>query len=290
MHYVAMPDKGWPAIDATSLVKAAGATSYDRGVQYLREGAVTQMSWNRGGTSSAAACAAAPARVTRPWPISIRPGGRRWSSTRASAAARSGSTASTSSPWSWPRPRPSWPGPAPQGTAGRPGRGRAGLGTVRPVMAGGPSRAPPRQRSHPPAVLGIELTLTPDARPVFSGTSPRPARRPGCWPAWSSRGRKGWAGRSLSWTTLDSPAQLRAAGQPRRCSCCRRSTRSTGPAAASPSTTALRRRQVDRPVRLRIAPALAAAGRGGRDSACSWSAAATSARWTGTAAPNSAWT
>ena len=46
--YVALPDKGWPAIDATSLVTAAGATSYDRGVQYLREGAVTRMSWDRG--------------------------------------------------------------------------------------------------------------------------------------------------------------------------------------------------------------------------------------------------
>ena len=48
MHYVALPDKGWPVIDATPLVKAAGATSYDRGVRYLREGAVTQMSWDRG--------------------------------------------------------------------------------------------------------------------------------------------------------------------------------------------------------------------------------------------------
>ena len=48
MHYVALPDKGWPVIDATPLVKAAGATSYDRGVRYLREGAVTQMSWERG--------------------------------------------------------------------------------------------------------------------------------------------------------------------------------------------------------------------------------------------------
>ncbi len=48
MHYVALPDRGWPVIDATSLVKAAGATSYDRGVRYLREGAVTELSWDRG--------------------------------------------------------------------------------------------------------------------------------------------------------------------------------------------------------------------------------------------------
>ena len=48
MRYVALPDKGWPAVDATSLVTAAGRTSYDRGVQYLREGAVTRMHWDRG--------------------------------------------------------------------------------------------------------------------------------------------------------------------------------------------------------------------------------------------------
>ena len=48
MQFVALPDQSWPAIDATSLVTAAGATSYQRGVQYLREGAVTRMSWDRG--------------------------------------------------------------------------------------------------------------------------------------------------------------------------------------------------------------------------------------------------
>jgi uncharacterized Zn finger protein len=48
MQFVALPDQSWPAIDATSLVTAAGATSFDRGVQYLREGAVTRMSWDRG--------------------------------------------------------------------------------------------------------------------------------------------------------------------------------------------------------------------------------------------------
>src|ERR1700734_3278248 len=48
MRLVALPDKSWPAIDATSLAAAAGATSYDRGVQYLRQGAVTRMSWDRG--------------------------------------------------------------------------------------------------------------------------------------------------------------------------------------------------------------------------------------------------
>src|SRR5882757_1628 len=48
MQYVVLPDEVWPAIDATSLVTAAGATSYARGVQYLHEGAVTRMRWDRG--------------------------------------------------------------------------------------------------------------------------------------------------------------------------------------------------------------------------------------------------
>jgi hypothetical protein len=74
MHYVALPDKRWPAIDATSLVTAAGATSYDRGVQYLREGAVTRMSWDAG----AAGCTAASRQLAHATrlrvPTSIRPG------------------------------------------------------------------------------------------------------------------------------------------------------------------------------------------------------------------------
>ncbi|MGH3123191.1 MAG: SWIM zinc finger family protein, partial [Streptosporangiaceae bacterium] len=48
MHYVALPDKGWPVIEATSLVAAAGVTSYERGLRYQRQGAVTRMRWDRG--------------------------------------------------------------------------------------------------------------------------------------------------------------------------------------------------------------------------------------------------
>ena len=47
MQYVVLPDEVWPAIDSSSLAAAAGATSYGRGVQYLRQGAVTRMRWDR---------------------------------------------------------------------------------------------------------------------------------------------------------------------------------------------------------------------------------------------------
>ena len=67
-------------------------------------------------------------------------------------------------------------------------------------------------------MLGIELTLTPDARPVFSGgltdasrglTDASPALTGGEVPfrlmaKLVQRGRKGWVGRSLSWAKLDS--------------------------------------------------------------------------------------
>ncbi len=67
-------------------------------------------------------------------------------------------------------------------------------------------------------MLGIELTLTPDARPAFSGSLAGASQGlPGASPGLAGgdvpfrlmaklvqRGRKGWAGRSLSWARLDS--------------------------------------------------------------------------------------
>ena len=143
-------------------------------------------------------------------------------------------------------------------------------------------------------MLGIELTLTPDARPVFSGgltdasrglTDAGPALTGGDVPfrlmaKLVQRGRKGWAGRSLSWAGLDSRygpdgrpnpqvqllqemyAVYRArSGQPAPATATVTGSRSTCP----PSSP----------------PALAAAGRGRRTRpvAC---ARARSARWTAT--------
>ncbi|MGI8450944.1 MAG: SNF2-related protein [Streptosporangiaceae bacterium] len=203
MQYVVLPDEVWPAIDSTSLVTAAGATSYGRGVQYLREGAVTRMRWDRGlselhGTvlGSADACYETVAY--------FQPGGEavlefeqghcscpvgfdckhvvalvlaaaqaQLSRTGAQRTAESETKSAT-----WEQSVESWLEP-------------------RPASGGGRPSAP---------VLGIELTLAADAglgrpRALAEGAPPRPPR---LLARLVQPGQKGWVGRSLSWAKLDS--------------------------------------------------------------------------------------
>jgi superfamily II DNA or RNA helicase len=210
MRYVSLPDEVWPAIDSTSLATAAGATSYARGVQYLRQGAVTRMLWNRGLSElhgavlgSAGACydtvayfqpageavlefqqglcscpvgfdckhvvalvlAAAQAQLARTGPGRPAGTGAGWAAGAATA------------PMTWEQSVESWLEPPP-----------AAAGSGRPSAA----------------VLGIELTLAADTglgRPsgrAQGGVPPRLMAR------LVQPGRKGWVGRSLSWSKLDS--------------------------------------------------------------------------------------
>ena len=278
MQFVALPDHSWPAIDATSLVTAAGATSYDRGVQYLREGAVTRMSWDRGlqrvvrqrarqrrlalrdrgllPSGRAVRAGVRPGPVQLPGRVRLQARGR----------ARAGRGAGPAGP--------------DRSQTNRRGQGPPhDLGAVRAVMAGaadGPQRRRPpgrrpasrvdaRHRADAGPRCAPGVLRWPDRwrRTVPAGIGPA-----GTAPADGPPGPAGTQG--LGWWLTE----LGQAGLPVRL------RRLAGPPdAAAPGDLRglpgpqrpalllrlrLRRRQVDRPVRLRIAPALAAAGRGGR--------------------------
>ena len=211
MHYVALPDKRWPAIDATSLVSAAGVTSYGRGVQYLRQGAVTQMSWDSGRNQlygsvrgSAGSCYETVAcfhpagqavlefdqgQCSCPVGFDCKHVVALVLAASQAQLARTGTerTAGARPPaLTWEQSVESWLAQA--GSA----ESQASIG-----------------------VLGIELTLTPDARPAFS-RSPADGDAP---PRLLARlvqpgGKGGWVARSLSWAKLDS--QYRYDGWPPR--------------------------------------------------------------------------
>ena len=202
MRFVALPDKGWPAIDATSLVTAAGATSYDRGVRYLREGAVTRMSWDRGRSElygsvrgSAGACYETVAF--------FHPAGQavlEFDQGQCSCpvgfdckhvvalvlAAAQAQLART----------------GPERTAGARPRAMTWEQSVESWLE--PQSAPAAGAQPAAAMLGIELTLVPDARPAFSGELTEGDAPPRLMARLVQRGRKGWAGRSLSWAKLES--------------------------------------------------------------------------------------
>jgi superfamily II DNA or RNA helicase len=208
MRYVALPDKGWPAVDATSLVTAAGRTSYDRGVQYLRDGAVTRMHWDRG--------------------LSELQG-----SVRGSAGARYETVAyfhpAGESVLAFDQGHCSCPVgfdckhvvalvlAASQAQLARTGTARPAEASARAVTweqsVGSwlePQPASARRPSAP--LLGIELTLdaaVPPAqlRGLAAGDAP-----PRLMARLVQPGRKGWVGRSLSWTKLD--AQYGYDGRP----------------------------------------------------------------------------
>ena len=202
MHYVALPDKRWPAIDATSLVTAAGATSYDRGVQYLREGAVTRMSWDRGRSElygsvrgSAGACYETVAYFHPAGPAVLEfdqgqcscPVGFDCKHVVALVlAAAQAQLART----------------GPERTAGARPRALTWEQSVESWLE--PQPAPAAGTQPTAAMLGIELTLIPDARPAFSGALTDGDASPRLMARLVQRGRKGWVGRSLSWTKLDS--------------------------------------------------------------------------------------
>ena len=194
MRFVALPDKSWPAIDATSLVTAAGPTSYDRGVQYLREGAVTRMSWDRGRSElygsvdgSAGSCYETVAYFhpaghvgagVRPGPVQL-PGRVRLQARRRPGAGRGagpagpdrlpGGPPGPGPPLTWEQSVQSWLGPQPAPGGGLP--------------CGGQPAA---------ALLGIELTLVPDARPAFSGDPTADDAPPRLMARLVRPGRKGW--------------------------------------------------------------------------------------------------
>ena len=206
MQHVVLPDEVWPAIDATSLVTAAGATSYARGVQYQRQGAVTRMRWDHGlselhGTvlGSADACYETvayfqPARESVlefdqglcSCPVGFdckhvvalvlaaaqaqlaRTGPQRTGPGRGGGA---GTAAMT-----WEQSVESWLAPQPAPGGGRPSA----------------------------AVLGIELTLAAAARPAHLRGQAEGGPPPRLMARLVQPGRKGWVGRALSWSKLDS--------------------------------------------------------------------------------------
>jgi superfamily II DNA or RNA helicase len=207
MRFVALPDKSWPAIDATSLVTAAGPTSYDRGVRYLREGAVTRMSWDRGCSElsgsvrgSAGSCYETVAyfhpagssvlefdqgQCSCPVGFDCKHVVALVLAAAQAQLARTGpgwTAGAGGRPMTWEQSVQSWLGPQPV-----PGRAAA--------LSGGQPAA---------ALLGIELTLVPDARPAFSGDLTADDAPPRLMARLVRPGRKGWVAGSLSWTRLDS--------------------------------------------------------------------------------------
>ena len=212
MQFVALPDQSWPAIDATSLVAAAGATSYDRGVQYLRQGAVTRMSWDRGlhelhgsvrGSAGSWYETVAYFHPARPSVLEFDQGQcscpvgfdcKHVVALVLAAAqaqlARTGpkrSAGAKARALTWEQSVQSWlePQTAPGGS----------------VLSGG---APGGGGEPAASMLGIELTLVPDARPAFSGGLVADDAPPRLMARLVRPGRKGWVGGSLSWTKLDS--------------------------------------------------------------------------------------
>ena len=211
MQYVVLPDEVWPAIDSTSLATAAGPTSYQRGVQYLRQGAVTRMHWDRElselhGTvlGSADACyetvayfqtlgesvlefeqghcscpvgfdckhvvalvlAAAQAQLARNGTGPAGPG-------RTDPGHAVGAAAT---PVTWEQSVESWLETRPDPGGGRPSA----------------------------SVLGIELTLAPDTGFGHPRGRPESGMAPRLLARLVQPGQKGWVGRSLSWSKLDS--------------------------------------------------------------------------------------
>ena len=206
MRFVALPDKSWPAIDATSLVTAAGATSYDRGVQYLREGAVTRMSWDRGlhelyGSvlGSAGSCYETVAYFHPAGPSVLEfdqgqcscPVGFDCKHVVALVLAAAQAQLARTGPkraagaqaraMTWEQSVQSWLEPQTAPGGGSPGGGQPAA-----------------------TMLGIELTLVPDARPAFSGGLIEGDAPPRLMARLVRPGRKGWVAGSLSWTKLDS--------------------------------------------------------------------------------------
>ncbi len=205
MRFVALPDKSWPTIDATSLVAAAGPTSYDRGVQYLREGAVTRMSWDRSELygsvrGSAGSCYETVAYFHPAGPsvlefdqgqcscpvgfdckhvVALVLAAAQAQLARTGPARTAGAGAR---PMTWEQSVQSWlePQPAPGGAT---------------LSGGGQPTA---------ALLGIELTLVPDARPAFSGDLAAADAPPRLMARLVRPGRKGWVAGTLSWAKLDS--------------------------------------------------------------------------------------
>jgi superfamily II DNA or RNA helicase len=203
MQYVVLPDEVWPAIDSTSLAPAAGATSYARGVQYLRQGAVTRMGWDRGlgelhGSvlGSADACYETVAyfqpagesvlefeqgHCSCPVGFDCKHVVALVLAAAQAQLARTGperAAESETKSGTWEQSVESWLAPRPASGSGHPS-------------------AP---------VLGIELTLAADAglgrpRALAEGAPPRPPR---LLARLVQPGQKGWVGRSLSWTKLDS--------------------------------------------------------------------------------------
>ena len=205
MRFVALPDKSWPAIDATSLVAAAGLTSYDRGVQYLREGAVTRMSWDRGCSElhgsvegSAGSCYETVAYFHPAGPSVLEFDQGQCScpvgfdckhvvalvlaAAQAQLARTGPARTAGARPMTWEQSVQSWlePEPVPGGA----------------TLSGGGQPTP--------ALLAIELTLVPDARPAFSGDLTAADPPPRLMARLVRRGRKGWVAGSLGWTKLDS--------------------------------------------------------------------------------------
>ncbi len=202
MHYVALPDKGWPVIEATSLVAAAGVTSYERGLRYQRQGAVTRMRWDRGLSELHGAVrgsAGDPYETVAYFHAGEEavlefdqghcscPVGYDCKHVVALVLAASQAQLARTGPertagarpraLTWEQSVESWLEPWPDPSGG-----------------GQPSTS----------VLGIELTLVPDARPAFSGGLTEGDAPPRLAARLVQPGRKGWVGRSLSWTKLDS--------------------------------------------------------------------------------------
>jgi superfamily II DNA or RNA helicase len=215
MRYVALPDKGWPAVDATSLVTAAGRTSYDRGVQYLRDGAVTRMHWDRGlsklqgSVRGSTGARYETVAYFHPAGESVLAFGQGHCSCPVGfdckhvvalvLAASQAQLARTGTP-----------------RTGTPRTGTARTGTARPAEISTravtweqsvqswlkPQPAPGSGQPSGP-VLGIELTLD-AAAPAHPRALAEDAAPPRLMARLVQPGRKGWVGRSLSWTKLDS--------------------------------------------------------------------------------------
>jgi superfamily II DNA or RNA helicase len=201
MRYVALPDKGWPAVDATSLVSAAGRTSYDRGVQYLRDGAVTRMHWDRGLNKLQG---------------SVRgSGGARYETVAYFHPAGESVLAFDQGHCSCPvgsdcKHVVALVLAASQAQLARTGAARPAEISIRAVTweqsVQSWLKPPPAPGSGQPSgpVLGIELTLDAAAPPAHPREPAEGAAPPRLMARLVQPGRKGWVGRSLSWARLDS--------------------------------------------------------------------------------------
>ena len=145
----------------------------------------------------------------------------------------------------------------PRAAAQGAGPGAGLLGEVPGVPAGRPAVAARGQRGATRPSASSSAWPRPGAP---AGSRPPAASRCGCRPGWSSpaAAAAGWPAHwpGPGWTACAS----RTATRPTPCSCSRSCTRCTTPAAGRlPRLRRLRRREVHRPVRVRVRPALAPA-------------------------------